>query len=571
MGYDAGASTSERYNHVSSSGRFVSLLLLTLLSVAIPLRAQSPAKPASPKVPRGTVSGRVTIKDKPAPGVVVGLRKSLVSGPFLESFQKGTTDQEGNYRIANVAPGSYEVVPSAPAYVVADANFGRGKNVVVGEDEEVEDINFSLVRGGVVTGKVTDADGRPVISQQVYLYRTTDFSQQQREPMRQIFPATNVQTDDRGIYRFFGLPAGQYKVAAGRGEGALAGTFSTGRLIYKQVFHPDTPDQTKATAVDVREGSEAANIDIALGRAMQTFSASGRIIYKDTQLPAPNFRFGFRRFSGERMEAVESMGVSNAQGDFVVDGLAPGRYGFFLYPNQNPELYAEAVMFDVVDQDVSMITVKLARGSTASGVIVFEHEDKKAFAKLLQFHLRGQLSTPSGVSVMMQSATTPISPDGSFRLTGLSAGRLHFWLFEPTGFSPPKGFLVSRIEHNGVVVPHVDVQDGDQLIGLRVFISYGSASVRGVVNYDRGLLPQGARLFANLMKLGPPMRTIASTAVDARGHFLMEGVPAGVYELMVSVTAAPGLRAVPTRQQITVQDGVVSDVSVTLDLPQPKP
>ena len=554
---------------MSSSARFVSLLLLTLLSVAIPLRAQSPAKPAPPKVPRGAVSGRVTIKDKPAPGVVVGLRKSIGSAPFLEAFQKGTTDHEGNYRIPNVAPGSYEVIAAAPAYVVVDANFGRGQTVIVGDDEEVEDINFSLIRGGVITGKVTDADGRPVIGQQVYLYRMADFSQQQREPMRQIFPTINVQTDDRGIYRFFGLAAGQYKVAAGRGEGAFAGTFP-GRIIYKQVFHPDTPDQTKAAAVDVREGSETANIDIALGRAMQTFSASGRIIYKETQLPAANLRFGLQRFTGDRFEGVEAMGVSNAQGDFVVDGLAPGRYGFYLYPNQNPELRAEAVTFDVVDQDVSMITIKLARGSTASGIIVFEHEDKKAFAKLLQLHLRGQISTPSGVSVMMQSATSPISPDGSFRLTGLAAGRLNFWLFEPSAFSPPKGFLVSRIEHNGVVVPHVEIQDGDQLIGLRVFVSYGSASVRGVVNYDRGLLPQGARLFANLVKLGPPMKTFASTAVDARGHFLMEGVPAGVYELMVSA-AAPGLRAVPTRQQITVQEGVVSDVSVTLELPQPKP
>jgi hypothetical protein len=77
-------------------------------------------------------------------------------------------------------------------------------------------------------------------------------------------------------------------------------------------------------------------------------------------------------------------------------------------------------------------------------------------------------------------------------------------------------------------------------------------------------------MFANLVKMGPPMKTIATAVVDARGHFLMEGVPAGVYELMVSA-AAPGLRSVPTRQQITVQDGVVSDVSVTFELPQPKP
>jgi hypothetical protein len=66
--------------------------------------------------------------------------------------------------------------PAAPAYVVAEGNSARGgKSVIVAEDEQVEDINFSMVRGGVITGKVTDADNRPLVAQQVYLYRAADF------------------------------------------------------------------------------------------------------------------------------------------------------------------------------------------------------------------------------------------------------------------------------------------------------------------------------------------------------------------------------------------------------------
>lgn len=568
LGYDAGASTSKGSNQMSSSARFVSLLLLTLLSVAIPLRAQSPAKPAA-KTARSTVSGRVTIKDKPAPGVVVGLRKAIGNAPFLEPFQKATTDQDGNYRITNVTPGTYDVIPSALAYVVADANNLRGKNVVVGQGEEVEDINFSLVRGGVITGKISDADGRPVIQQQVYLYRTSDFSQ----PPRPVFPANNTQTDDRGIYRFFGLPAGQYKVSAGRGDGIFANTFNVGRLIYKQVFHPDASDQAKATVIDVREGSEATNVDIALGSAIQTFSATGRIIYSDTQLPAPNFRFGLQRFSGQRFEAAENMAVSNAQGDFVVDGLAPGRYGIFLYPNQNPELRVESITFDVVDQNVSMITIKLLKGLTASGVVVFEHEDKKAFAKLLELQLRGQITPPGTSTAMVQTASTRISPDGSFSLIGLSPGLLSLWLSTPTPGTPAKGFFISRIEQNGVVVPQVQIKEGDHLSGVRVFVGYGSGSLRGVVNVDRGLMPEGARMFARLVKPGAQMNTIATSLVDARGHFLMEGIPAGLYEISISLFVPSGARVQPNTvtQQVTVQDGVVSDVSLTLELPQPKP
>ena len=558
---------------MSFSVRRVSLLLLTLLSVAIPLRAQSPQKTTTAKTPRGSVSGRVTIKDKPAPGVVVGLRKALGTTQFVEPFQKATTDQEGNYRIANVAAGAYDIAPSAPAYVVADSNSLRGKNVVVGDDEQVEDINFSLVRGGVITGKVTDADNRPLIQQQVFLYRTADFAQQQQ--MRQVYPAQNVQTDDRGIYRFFGLAAGQYKVAAGRGEGVFAGTFGS-RLIYKQVFHPDAPDHASAKVIDVGEGSEAANVDIALGRAMQTFSASGRIIYAETQLPAPNLRFGLQRYSGQRFEGVENLAMSNAQGDFVVDSLAPGRYAVFLYPNQAPDMRAEAVTFDITDHDVSMITIRLLKGSSVSGVIVLEHEDRKAVARLLELHVRGYIAGPAGPSLVGTSATTPIGPDGSFRLSGLSPGPLNIYLSSASGGSQPRGFSISRIEHNGAAVQRsIEIREGDQVTGVRVFVSYGTASLRGVVTVDRGLMPEGARIFARLAKPGAEMNAIAQAQADARGHFLMEGIPSGVYELSVSlftpVPLAPRMRPPMAKQQVTVQDGVVNDVSLTLELPPPKP
>ena len=554
---------------MSSSARFVSLLLLTLLSVSIPVRAQSPAKTVAAKPARGAVSGRVTIKDRPAPGVVVGLRKSIGSTPFLEPFQKATTDQEGNYRITNVAPGTYDIEPSAPAYVIADGVNMRGKNVVVGDDEEVEEINFSLVRGGVITGKVTDADGRPVIQQTVNLFRANDFV---RNP-RQVFAANNVQTDDRGVYRFFGLPAGQYKVAVGRADGVFATSFVPMRLIYKQVFHPDAPDQAKATTIDVREGSEATNVDIALGRAVQTFTASGKVIEGQTGLPVPNLRFGLQRTTGDTVEMVQNMAMSNVQGDFVIDGLIPGRYVVYLFPNENQELRAEGMMFDIVDQDVNMITIKLTKGATVSGIIMLEHEDQKAFAQLRELQLRGYTAAPVS-AVTAQSYAAQIAPDGSFRLTALSAGALNLWLTTPSGGGPPKGFAILRVEHNGVLLPRgvLQVKYGDQLTGVRIVVSYGTASLRGVVNYDRSLMPEGARLVARLIRPAAEMNTISQVMVDARGHFLMEGISAGVYELSVSLIN-PSARTQPqtVRQQVTIQDGVVSDVSLTLELPPPKP
>src|SRR5882724_3169428 len=135
-------------------------VILALCCAITSLNAQSQA--TEKKRLLGTVAGKVSIKGKGATGIVVGLRQADTSNPFAAT-NKATTDQDGNYRIFDVLPGNYEVMPAAPAFVVSDGN----RTVVMGEGERVEDLNFSLVRGGVITGKITDADGRALIQQQV--------------------------------------------------------------------------------------------------------------------------------------------------------------------------------------------------------------------------------------------------------------------------------------------------------------------------------------------------------------------------------------------------------------------
>ena len=559
---------------MSSSHRFCALLLFAVLCIPVSLQAQAPAKPPI-KTPRGTVSGRVTIKDKPAAGVTVGLRQPPGIGSPMEKFYRGITDLEGVYRITNVPPGTYEIFPSAPAYVATEANTPRGKNVIVAEDENVEDINFSLVRGGVITGKITDADGRPLIQQQVFLYRAGDFAQQPR----QVYAASNQQTDDRGVYRFFGLAAGRYKVASGRGDDTYGvNYYQPTRVIYKQVFHPNETDQARATIIEVREGSEAANVDITLGTPVQTFTVTGRVIDGEKNAPVPNIRFAFQRRAGERFEYVESQAVSNLRGDFIAEGLVPGKYGIILFGNQNSELRVESLMFDIVDADLADLTVRLLKGSSVSGILVLEPNDAKAFAKLTEFQLRGYVTAPEGEASVGASTGSPIGPDGSFRLHGLAPGQLNLWLTAQMGFSQPKGFTLARVEHNGVVLGRgIEIKGGDQLTGVRVVVAYGTASIHGVVKVENGPLPESARMVARLFRPGTPSTPVASSPVDARGQFLMEGVPAGAYELQV-MAFGPNLKGQPSsKREINVQDGVVNELTITLDatpqLPpqQPKP
>ena len=545
------------------STRYLPVVLLMLLSLAASLCAQSTTKQAA-KVSRGSVSGRVTIKEKGAPGVVVGLRRSSETINPGEPFLRATTDHDGFYRFTNVAPGSYSVTPSAPAFVMANTKDARAKSVLVGEDENVEGINFALVRGGVITGRVTDAEGRPVIEQQVNVYSTDILAQ--KSPDRPIFTTKSAQTDDRGIYRVFGLSAGRYKVSAGRTEDLFNPTLSQDSLIYKQVFHPDVTNDAEANVLEITEGSEANNIDINLGRALQTYSVSGLVI-DEKGLPVPNLRVGVQRRVGQRIEYVMSNSSSNSRGEFVVEGLIAGKYGVYLFPNQaGGDMRAEPASFDIIDQDVGGLTVKLAKGASLTGFVVLENDDKAIFKKLSELQLRAFSMISSGGGGFALSAMSPIGPDGSFRLAGLSAGTVNLMLAAVMNPFEPKGFTITRVERDGIVSSsRVEIKDGEQLTGVRVIVTYGNATIRGVVKLENGSLPDGGRIILRVSKPGETPPNFRGATVDARGHFLVDGLAAGTYELTASVTTGtPPMRS--TKKEVTVADGDVTEITITIDM-----
>src|ERR1700682_1683772 len=105
----------------------------------------------------GSISGRVTIGGKAAFGITVGAFGGD-SYPRRSGAQT-TTDSEGRYRLFGLGPRTYQVMALAPNLVNTETSnnpYGTGKTILLSAAEAAEDIDFKLVRGAVITGRISD-------------------------------------------------------------------------------------------------------------------------------------------------------------------------------------------------------------------------------------------------------------------------------------------------------------------------------------------------------------------------------------------------------------------------------
>ena len=533
---------------VSSARQAVTCFLLIFFS-AIYAHSQTtlPAKTST-----ANISGKVTIKGKGAAGIVVGVRL-INSNSYHPSRHKAVTDDQGNYRITNIPPGHYQLVAVAPVYISEDQ--GR-KTILINKDETVENVDIALVRGGVITGRVTDSEGRPAIEEEISLHPVELSKGFYNLPM-------TVHTDDRGIYRIYGLPPGKYRVGAGVNDRFVG---LRQRALYKLTYHPAAADINQATVIELAEGGEATNVDITLGRSMPTYSVQGRILDGRTGQPLPNLRYGYKVFMGEYGGGSMTTGaVSTSEGQFRFENLAPGKYAVFVEPSPDVDWRAESVRFEITDHDITGLVVKTSIGSTVSGVVVLEGTDDKAARANLQKARLFASVFEEGVSGD-DSQSSEIAQDGSFRIRALKAGTLAFSL------SNHGRFQIVRIERDGIVYPKgMRIKDGEQISGVRLIINYGSGTIRGIFKVEGGTLPQNSVMHVSLRRLGEEQDSLntfhASSQVDARGNFFMEGVIPGTYELTAGVYIV-ATRSVfrSTKQQVVVTDGGITNVTVTLNL-----
>lgn len=524
---------------VSSTLKIIGYLFVACLMV----QAQNPAQKTNPS----TISGKVTFKGKGLPGISVGAR-SMQPGRGRNTLIV-TTDSLGNYRFPNVAAGQYEVMPAAPQYLVG--GLAPTKSLIVAEGENLENVDFALVRGGVITGKVVDADGRPLIEEPVEIFPMggTD------EKPVVLMNVYSDPTDDRGIYRIWGLRPGKYRVAAGMSQERMY--FARGgRYVHSQTYHPSTTDPSEATLITVTEGSEATNIDITLRRIVNVFTVYARVVDAEGK-PLPNAMYALQKF--EQNSSMSTSGfTSDSRGEIKIDNVTPGKYALYLEPSKAVDVYTEPVRFEVVDQDVKDLVIKASSGGSVSGVVVLDGVDEKLAIKPNELTILARIENKDPYN-HVPTPSAVINPDGSFKVGGLRPGvvQLAVW-----GQRQGVAYEVTQVARDGVVQSSVEIKPGEQITGLRLIVKARTGRVRGSVKLENGRIAF-SQVSVNLRKVGENSGVLQQ--VDDRGRFLSDPLSAGVYEVVVTVYTAQG-RPISTKQQVAVADNQVTEVMLTLDL-----
>jgi len=346
---------------MTSLSRLLCFALITCSVVVVSVRGDTVAQtPDAKSKGAGSVSGKVTLSGKAAAGIIVAAFGNDPSS--RRTTAKAPTDNEGRFRLFGLSAASYQIVALTPSFVPAERNltggypyYGAAKTILLSAGESVEDVDLKLIRGAVITGRITEEDGKPVAEERVDLQPADEKPGQvgQMPPISMNYQM--FQTDDRGIYRLYGLPAGRYKVSVGSNpNGGFSGNGARG--YFPQTFYPDTTDATKATIVEVGEGDEATNIDIRLGHRAAAFSIAGRVVDSETGQPVAGIRPTYGRVTKDNPNSGSYMGgmPTSSRGEFRFDGLEPGHYAVFASSRfDGGDYYSESVLIDVVDHNVT--------------------------------------------------------------------------------------------------------------------------------------------------------------------------------------------------------------------------
>jgi hypothetical protein len=531
---------------------FIRALWLAVLLLTASLSANAQSR-------TGTISGRVITEDgQPLPRAVVSI---FGVGGSLEKMMSGrlavATDAEGRFEATGLDPMPYVVMARAPSYLLAQKPDPAGLQYhFVGET-----VTIVLRKGGVITGRVTGATGEPVVGVEV---KTVSAEMARLSGLGPFFDFSSGQlvarqTDDRGIYRLYGVAPGKYFIVAGTTGISFAHT-PTPFSGKSPTYHPASTRET-ATLVTVQSGEELGGIDIRY-RGERGFAISGKVSGLAASNPI-NVQSAtlilLRRTGTQDVVAMTMLLPIGGQNGYAIYGVPNGDYEIVAAQTNaadDDQSAAPPRRITVNNADLNGIDLALAPLAAIKGKVVLERAAPAAAPKcesqreshlneVVLFSRKDDPHAKTELDLATLGAQSPSIPDpqGAFSLRGLTAGRYRVaaqlpdanWYLKSLALTPANPAMANP-SRDGLAV-----KAGEKLSGLTVTIATGAASVKGAVKAAAGarlpvrlrvqVLPAEAEAKDDVLRF-------AQVEVESSGAFSFEHLAPGKYLVLV--------RAVPT-------------------------
>lgn len=560
-----------------------------------------------PVVGKGSLSGTVVSESGQT---LKGARVSLSGGAVGRTV---TTDATGAFVFDKLPEGRYSLSATRPRYLAG--SYGQkkperaGNQVPLADGEQVKNLTVTLFSAGVITGTVYGDDGEPVQNAQVRALRSS-----MRTGVRRLQPSNSGQTDDRGMYRLYGLMPGEYVVSAvsnqndqglqwtaemsiaiERAGGAIQ--FQNGLLTmangetmevpapvtFAPTFYPGTTMPGSASAVTVRGGEERGGIDISMQK-VQTATVSGTVI---SRLAAPPESINIQMQPVD--EAAQGIPLPSARvqadGRFSLRAVPPGQYtliargqttvrtempsasaapGGLARPPQAMQTIQTISMgraiVSVDGQPVSGVVISLDAGHALSGRVTFEGGTPPDLTRARLSATLQPVQTPIQLNMPSPSAAL-IGPDGTFKFTGIAPGRYTLRANGFQGWSMKSSTVGGR---DALDFPF-DVEDED-ISGAMVTMAYQQppAELSGFLTDQQGKPATDYTIvvFSSDQRFWTPgSRRIVTARPGTDGKYLLRGLPPGDYQIAALSDLEPGTQYDPELLKMLL----AASTRVTLD------
>ncbi|MEP6911803.1 MAG: carboxypeptidase-like regulatory domain-containing protein [bacterium] len=530
-------------------------LIILLIALRNGVAAQSDAdEGAADSVRTGVISGRVVTENgQPMENVAVTVRAWNVPA------QQGTatSDGQGRFQVSGLEPALYLVSASSHAYIsLPRESGGQPSYYRIGDS-----VTLTLIKGGVITGTVTSASGEPLVMTGVTATMIRDLGGQKSAVLQ-----SERTTDDRGVYRLYGLPPGTYVISTG-GRSA----FNSYGNAYDTDVPTYAPSSTRDSAVEinVRAGEERASVDIRY-RPEPGHVVSGTVdgpsaptgIYSGAAVFLTQVSNG-TRFSGLR--------ASQAPGSrgFLFNGVGDGDYELAALSglDANGIAVSEPRRISVKGADVTGLQLITKPLGSISGHLVLESSNaseckgkrRPLFTETLVL-IQNNSNEPARDDPRAIWFARQVTPDksGDVLFANLGAGQYRFgiqfsakyWYLK--AITQPPVTATTLVARSGPTTRPVDaarnwisVKQGERLSDLTFSLAEGAGSLRGSIK-----LAEGQRIPAQLyVHLVPSEKENAEDVlryfaipVSDEATFALGNLPAGRYWILARTDEGDGAK-----------------------------